>query len=103
MPAAKVCSHPDCSQLQPCPEHTPKPWATSTRRDRTTSGWQQQRRAQKIIRAHAGICHSCHQPGALEVDHVIALSEGGSDTLATCDQSTPTVIAARPNRKHDAR
>jgi 5-methylcytosine-specific restriction enzyme A len=82
MKAASVCNHPDCPNLQPCPQHAPKPWQDSSRRTRTTNGWQQQRNARKIIRAHAGICHICHQPGALETDHIIALAEGGADTPA---------------------
>lgn len=80
--AAKICSAPDCPNLLPCPEHASKPWATSTRRERTGSGWSQQRKARAVMRLHDGICHVCEKPGANEVDHVIALTEGGADTMA---------------------
>ena len=55
-------------------EHTP-------RRTRTTSGWEQQRKAQKVMRLHDTICHVCGRPCADQVDHVTPLSQGGSDTL----------------------
>lgn len=80
-----VCAQPGCPNLTPCPDH-PKatgPWAGSTRRQRIgNSGWQQQRDAARILRRHRGVCHWCHKPGADQVDHVIALAHGGSDTDA---------------------
>jgi 5-methylcytosine-specific restriction endonuclease McrA len=79
--ARKVCSQPNCPQLQPCPDHAPKPWAGSQRRERTISGSAQQRRALAVMHLHEGICHVCHRPGSDEVDHVICLSEGGPDTM----------------------
>lgn len=78
--AAKPCNTPGCPNLQPCPAHQPEPWASSTRRERTVSGWEQQRRARRVIATHHGICHWCGQPGADEADHVIPLSEDGPDT-----------------------
>jgi 5-methylcytosine-specific restriction enzyme A len=77
--APKVCSTPGCSALQPCPDHTPKPWASSTRRTRTISGSRQQKRAARIMRQHNRVCHVCNQPAADEVDHVVPLNEGGAD------------------------
>lgn len=32
------------------------------------------------MRKHHGICHVCHLPYADEIDHVIPLAEGGTDT-----------------------
>ena len=85
--APKVCSVPHCPNLQPCPDHAPKPWETSRRRERTISGSKQQARARRIIARHHGICHVCGKPGATAVDHVIPLSPladpagvGGPDT-----------------------
>lgn len=79
--AAKICSIPECAQLQPCSVHAKKPWAGSRRRERTMSGSRQQRRAQAVMRLHDGICHVCGHPGSDEVDHVVSLAEGGADTM----------------------
>jgi 5-methylcytosine-specific restriction protein A len=79
--AAKTCSHPTCPNLQPCPDHAPKPWTGSHRRERTTSGWEQQRRARRLLQAD-DTCHICGQLGADQVDHVIPLAEGGRDDLS---------------------
>jgi 5-methylcytosine-specific restriction protein A len=58
----------------------PKPWASSKRRTHLAkSGWQQQRDAKRIMRRQGGVCHVCGQAGADQVDHVVPLSEGGSD------------------------
>lgn len=78
--AAKMCSNPRCGNLMPCPDHERKSWDTSRRRERTTSGWEQQRRAQRVMRQHDGICHVCGRPGADEVDHVVSLEQGGADS-----------------------
>jgi 5-methylcytosine-specific restriction endonuclease McrA len=78
--ARKICSEPDCPELQPCPTHARKPWESSRRRDHTVSGWEQQRRAQRVMRRHDGICHVCGRPGSDQVDHVIPLEHGGPDT-----------------------
>lgn len=78
--ARKPCPTPGCPNLQPCTVHAPEPWAGSTRRERTVSGWEQQRRARRVIDRGNGICHVCGQPGADEADHVIPLSELGPDT-----------------------
>lgn len=84
--ARKICSHVDasgsCPHLQPCPIHAPQPWAGSRRRERTVSGWEQQRRAKAVMHLHLGICHVCGQPGSDEVDHVIPLEEGGPDRMS---------------------
>ena len=80
--APKLCTARDCINFQPCPdpEHQPRPWANSTRRERTISGSAQQKRATRIMRRHERVCHICRRPMADEVDHVIPLAEGGPDT-----------------------
>ena len=45
------------------------------------SGWEQQRRAKFILNKYDTICHVCHLPGATQVDHVLALEEGGLDDI----------------------
>jgi 5-methylcytosine-specific restriction enzyme A len=76
----KLCGHPACPKYQPCPIHGSRPYETSNRRERTVSGWEQQRRAQRILFQYDTICHICNKPGATIVDHVIALEEDGPDT-----------------------
>lgn len=79
--AARPCTVHGCPQLQPCPVHARKPWATSKRADRLDgrSGWDRQAERRRILRRHKGICHVCGQPGSDTVDHVIPLAEGGQD------------------------
>ena len=65
-----------------CPEHQPKPWATSRRRQRlTVSGWEAQRRAKRVLARYMSACHWCGRsnPPADQVDHVIPLAGGGAD------------------------
>lgn len=79
----KVCAQPGCPELSEqtyCTTHTSPAWQTSTRRERTVSGWEQQRRAKRILLRDHCICHVCHTGAADQVDHVIPLSEGGADT-----------------------
>lgn len=77
----KLCNHPDCAKYQPCPDHGPKPYETSRRRENTSSGWQQQREARYVLRRDLTICHVCGKPGATIVDHIIPVNEGGADSL----------------------
>lgn len=84
MIATKPCNTPGCPNLQPCPTpgHAPKPWAGNNgRRGRTRSGSREQRINRAVMLQHEGVCHVCGQPGADQVDHVIALTEGGDDTI----------------------
>lgn len=72
--ARGVCGTPGCPELNPCPHHTPKPWAGSTRRKRLPPGWST--RIQPAILRRDG--HRCqadeHDPRcdgtATEVDHI---------------------------------
>ena len=86
----KVCAQPGCPNLTPCELHAPQPWAGSRHKERTSSGWQQQRDARKILTKYRGICHVCGHPGATDVDHVIPVAEGGPDTLANKRPIHPT-------------
>jgi len=70
--ALKVCALPTCPKLAPqgsyCPEHTPKPWAGSTRRRRLPPDWG--RRRQRIL-GRDPICAICRRAWATEVDHIV--------------------------------
>lgn len=78
--APKVCSDPECPNIQPCPDHERKPWQGSKRKERTKlNGWKQQKRARYILMKHKTVCHICGYPGGTEVDHVEPLAEGGAD------------------------
>lgn len=67
--ARKACSNPTCPELQPCPTHKPKPWATSTRRQRLPRGWGRIRA--RILRRDP-ICKVCGNAASVEVDHIVA-------------------------------
>src|SRR5690606_34988663 len=80
MRASKLCSVPDCPNPQPCPEHERKPWDGRTgRHGRMRSGSAEQRLNRLVMLRYEGRCHVCGGYGADEVDHVVPLSEGGSD------------------------
>lgn len=65
--ASKVCSHPHCPNTQPCPEHTPKPWAGSNRRSELPRNWNKLRR--RALRRDP-LCRACGMAPATEVDHI---------------------------------
>lgn len=77
---ATPCGQPGCPHLRPCPKHPRTPWAASTHNQRrTVSGWEEQRRQQRVLQRDRGICHRCGHPGADQADHVIPLTEQGPD------------------------
>ncbi len=78
--ACAACGIP--SKGSYCPEHQPKPWATSRRRHRlSVSGWEEQRRAKRVLARYMHACHWCgrSRPPADQVDHVVPLAEGEAD------------------------
>jgi 5-methylcytosine-specific restriction enzyme A len=86
--ACTVCGR--LSSESRCPTHRRKAWEGSNRRERTRSGWSQQRRARYILRRDEGRCHRCGRPGATIADHVIALAEGGADDV---DNMAPICVS----------
>lgn len=78
MTTARVCATPGCSTLTTtsyCTDHTPKPWAGSTRRTTLPTDWR--RRRLRALRRDHWQCRTCGQP-ATDVDHV---TPGGGDDL----------------------
>lgn len=57
----------------------------------TVSGWEEQRRAKRVIARDGGRCYICGLLGADEADHVIPLGEGGAD-----DESNMAAVHATP-------
>ena len=101
-----VCKISGCPELRPCPVdgHEPR----SRRRAMIgKSGWQQQKDARRILRAHRFVCHVCGQFGAMQVDHVIPVFEGGPDTdenkrpihAEPCHREKTAAEAARARRR----
>ena len=74
-----------------CAEHKPKPWQGKRKGRLTVSGWEEQRRAKRVLKRLLYCCHVCGRLGADEVDHVVALAEGGAD-----DESNLAPIHAEP-------
>jgi 5-methylcytosine-specific restriction protein A len=87
--ACGVCGR--LSEEPRCERHRRRPWANSDRRQRTVSGWEQQRRAKRVLERDYGICHVCREWGADAVDHVTPLSQGGKD-----DESNLAPIHSEP-------
>jgi 5-methylcytosine-specific restriction enzyme A len=76
--ASVRCAPPSTESY--CPDHKPKPWAGSRRRERVTlSGSAEQARRKRILEQYLYCCHVCGKPGADQVDHRIPLGEGGAD------------------------
>lgn len=71
-----------------CPEHKPKAWANSKRRERmglSGGAWATVRR--RVLKRDMGCCYLCDKPGADEVDHLVELAAGGTNdpnNLASC-------------------
>jgi len=84
--AAKVCPHHGCPQDQPCPTHTPPPWAGSMeRRPDALRGRRRQERNARILRRDGHRCLAAHHHPDCdgtgnEVDHIISLADGGNET-----------------------
>lgn len=64
-----------------CAKHPkPRPWATSKRRERigmSGGAWETLRR--NVLKRDMGCCYLCGRLGASEVDHLLALADGGTN------------------------
>lgn len=89
--AGAVCSVSGCPEDATnegrCPTHQRK----RPKRTVSVSGWEEQRRAKRVIARDHGQCYVCGLLGADQADHVLALSAGGAD-----DESNMAPIHSRP-------
>ena len=58
-----------------------------TDKRRTPADYLHPKKQQRILAAHAGICHLCHHPGATQVDHIVPWAEWTDTTLSVHDAS----------------
>jgi 5-methylcytosine-specific restriction protein A len=56
-----------------------KPWATSPRKSRLPANWPQLRRY--VLARDGRICYVCRQPGADQVDHLVAGDDHREENL----------------------
>lgn len=89
--AGAVCSTRGCPEDATnegrCPLHQRK----RPKRTVSVSGWEEQRRAKRVIARDQGQCYVCDLLGADHADHVIPLSQGGAD-----DESNMAPIHSHP-------
>lgn len=77
-------------------------WGTSTRKSRLPANWPQLRRY--VLGRDAYVCHVCRQPGANQVDHLIAGDNHPETNLAAIHswchlrKSSAEGNAAKPKR-----
>lgn len=76
--ASRICSHPGCPNLQPCPVHQRKPWAGSTRRQQLPRGWGRLRR---LVLRRDPVCRICGVAPSTEVDHIRRGNDHSLDNL----------------------
>lgn len=82
--APSPCNYPGCHAITVdgrCERHRHKPWSRDKRQDRLRGRPLQRRRASYF--AEHPLCAQCETEGAIRtamiLDHIIPLSEGGSD------------------------
>ena len=93
--APAVCSTHGCpadaTRDGKCATHRRK-WDNTRRRERlTVNGWEEQRRAKRIIQRDNTRCHACGLLGTDQADHLIPLCDGGTD-----DETNMAAIHATP-------
>lgn len=110
MRARKICSHPHCFELQPCPDHARKPWEGSKRNElATVKGATGTKRRRRVLLRDDFRCHMCGElrlETDLVADHVVPLAEGGADRDSNvkalcldCDRVKTAAEAARGRRR----
>lgn len=82
--APKVCGEPGCIEDQPCPTHTPAPWAGSH-----SAGFPSATRRRILTRDRTCVCPSCPActpagctRASTQADHIVPRSKGGPNTMS---------------------
>jgi 5-methylcytosine-specific restriction protein A len=86
--ACAICGIPSTGSY--CPKHKPKPWASSKRRERmgiSGGAWGTLRR--KVLARDMGCCYLCGELGAGQVDHLVEVARGGSNSLSNLASCHP--------------
>lgn len=84
--APSRCTEPGCSAMATvrgrCEAHQRVGWQgrPSTQARYGISGSSQQKLHRSILKRDGYVCYVCHLPGANNVDHVVAIEDGGSKT-----------------------
>lgn len=101
--ARKPCSDPTCPNLAPCADHQRKPWdGNQGRHGRMRSGSREQRINRAVMLRDNGLCQ-CGDI-ATEVDHIVPLSQGGSDHMDNRQAICPDCHQAKTQQEaHRAR
>ena len=92
--ACVTCGRP--SEESYCAEHKPKPWQNSRRRERMgISGGAWATLRTKVLKRDMGVCGLCDKSGAIEVDHIVSVAEGGGNELTNLMSVHPECHAER--------
>lgn len=107
--AKKICSSPECFNLQPCPDHERKPWEKTGDEPDRLRGRKAVTRRRRVLERDNFTCYICGEvrlENGLIADHVKPLAEGGADTMGNlraicldCDQVKSAEEAARGRRR----
>lgn len=90
--AAKICSHPNCPNFQPCAEHQRKAWEGSDRHKTLPPGWDKLRLQ---ILERDPICTECGNALSTEVHHRGDASDHRPEMLAGICATCHNPISAR--------
>src|SRR5688572_14510636 len=84
----RYCAQPGCSHLVPCPVHVRTPFRSPTHAaPKRITGTRLQRLRRQLFE-RTPLCVLCEQAGRVTIatvrDHIIPLSQGGSENDANC-------------------
>ena len=83
MRARKICAHPTCFNLVPCPDHRKKAWQKTGEEPDRLRGPKAVARRRYVLERDNFTCYICGETrlaADLVADHVVPLSQGGPDT-----------------------
>lgn len=107
----KPCTQPGCpayaTKQGRCDDHQRQPWSGKTSRSREKYGWDWSKLRSRILKRDEYLCQPCQRAGKLttakEVDHVLNIAAGGTDSpdnlqaiCTTCHRAKTQQEASRP-------